>query len=121
MLSKICQVYNVNSSLYVSRQTVIADTFLTRLIGLLLTKKFKPGSGLIIEPCKSIHMFFMRYPIDVIFYNQNLEIVALVENIQPWQFTKVYSKAKACLELPINSIRQSNSSINDQLKIEFLN
>ncbi len=121
MLSKICQVYNVNSSLYVSRQTLIADTFLTRLIGLLLTKEFKPGSGLIIEPCKSIHMFFMRYPIDVIFYNQNLEIIAVVENIQPWQFTKVYPKAMACLELPINSIRQSNSAVNDQLKIESLN
>ena len=45
----------------------IAGAFFTRLKGLLGRKKIQSGYGLLLKPCGSIHMFFMKFPIDAFF------------------------------------------------------
>ncbi len=118
---KIYQVNNRTNNKNIARRALKADTFYLRLKGLLLTKQLDSENGLIIEPCQAIHMFFMTYSIDVIFYDKNQYVVALVEAIKPWQFSQVYPLALACIELPVGTIMRSGTKLNDQLDISLIN
>ena len=85
-----------------------ADTFSSRLKGLMFRRKPLIEEGLWIIPCNSIHMCFMNFSIDVLFINKNREIVKLVENLQPWRFIKPVKNAHSVLELPAGTIKQKN-------------
>lgn len=82
----------------------IANNAIDRLMGLMFTKTLPGCDGLLIEPCNSIHTFFMRYPIDVLFLDRNKKIVKIVRNIKPWRMTWMYWKATSVLELAGNSL-----------------
>ena len=60
-----------------------ARTLWTRLRGLLGTKALAEGAGLVIEPCNSVHMWGMSYPLDVVFASRSLEVVGVVEDLRP--------------------------------------
>ena len=81
-----------------------ADSYWKRLNGLLFYKKPIIEEGLLITPCNSIHMFFMRFPIDVIFLDQSNNVVKVVENIQPWRIVPPVRTAHSALELPTGTI-----------------
>lgn len=85
----------------------IANTAVDRLVGLMFSKKLPDCDGLLIEPCNSIHTFFMRYPIDVIFLDRNKKIVKIVRNIKPWRMTWMYWKATSVLEIAGNTLDES--------------
>ena len=55
--------------------------------------------GILIDPCNSIHTFFMRYKIDIIFLNGNNQILKIYRNFSPWRMTRIILKAKKVLEL----------------------
>ena len=75
-----------------------------RMKGLLGKERLLAGKGLLIRPCKGIHTFFMRFPIDAVFLDKNNRIVALIRNLSPNRLTKIYQKATAVLELPAGTI-----------------
>lgn len=81
-----------------------ANSFWTRFKGLLLYKKPFIEEGLLITPCNSIHMFFMRFPIDVAFLDQSNNVVKLVSNIKPWRVVPPVRGAHSALELPSGTI-----------------
>jgi uncharacterized membrane protein (UPF0127 family) len=62
-----------------------ADRFLARLAGLLFRPEPKPGEGLLIVPCASVHTAFMRYPIDVVFLDRHGRIRRIVPRLAPWR------------------------------------
>ena len=64
----------------------VADTFLSRLRGLMLRspQSLPMGTGLLIAPCTSIHMMFMRFAIDVVYITKDYKVVKCVNNIWPW-------------------------------------
>ena len=102
----------------ISKDLKLADTFLTRLKGLMFSKELLPEEGLIIDPCNSIHMCFMNYPLDVIFVNEQSEICALVKNIKPWRISKLYPSAKYVIELPAGTISTKNIQINQKILLK---
>jgi uncharacterized membrane protein (UPF0127 family) len=75
-----------------------ADTFLTRLRGLLGKRALPQGQGLLLHPASSIHMFFMRFPIDAVFLDRELRVVAVRSNLAPWRVAAV-SGSRYVLEL----------------------
>lgn len=62
-----------------------ADGFFSRLRGLLFAPALKPGEGLLLVPCASVHTAFMRYPIDVIFLDRAGRIRRIVPRLAPWR------------------------------------
>ena len=106
-----------------AKQTVLADackvanTFFSRFRGLIGIKDFPKGSALIIKPCNSIHMFFMKFPIDVVFLDPDNTIVFLLENIKPWRVSPIIRKACCAIELPAGAIRSSGTETGDRLFI----
>lgn len=94
-------------------QARVADTFVSRLIGLLNTQSLERGEGLYIAPCNQIHMFGMKYAIDVVFLDKSGNVVGLCDSIPPGQFSALYSKAYGCVELPAGIIGDTNTAIGD--------
>ncbi len=81
----------------------VAETFETRVVGLMGEKSLAPGTGLLIAPCNSIHTFFMRFDIDVVFMDRGGKVVAVKRNIKPWRMTLPVFGAHSVLEMPAGS------------------
>lgn len=90
-----------------SNNIVVADTLSTRLLGLMFKDKVHiGGDGLLLDPCNSIHTFFMRFPIDVVFIGKNNVVIKIIRNIVPWRMTWIYFSAYKTLELPAGHLPQ---------------
>lgn len=70
-----------------------------RFRGLMLRKPLPPAAGLWLNPTNSIHMCFMRFAIDAVYFNKNMEIVKIVRNLHPWLGLSACLKASSVLEL----------------------
>ena len=62
----------------------IAESFFSRLRGLMGRNRLKNGRGLLLAPCNSIHMLFMRFSIDVIYLDKEYCIKKIARNVLPW-------------------------------------
>ncbi len=87
----------------ISSNIQVADNPVTRIIGLMF-RKTPATDGLLLDPCNSIHTFFMRYPLDVVFLNHSNEVVKIIRELKPWRMTWIYWKAKKTLELPAGKL-----------------
>lgn len=94
----------------------LATSLPARMKGLLGKKKLDAGQGLLIRPCKGIHTFFMKFPIDAVFLDKENRIVALYKEIPPNRMTPIYQKAISVLELPSGTLGQN---IVDGDRIDF--
>lgn len=85
----------------------LADDFLSRLIGLMGQQAPPKGKGILIRPCKSIHMFFMRFAIDAVFLDRNFYIVKLIRNLKPGKIIYPVPDAWQVLEVESGSLPAS--------------
>lgn len=98
------------------RDLKVADDFFSRLIGLMFKSEMIGFDGLLIKQCNSIHTFFMRYKLDLVFLDKELKVVKVIENMKPWRATLMYFKASQVLELKSGTL--NNRIIkDDQLEI----
>jgi uncharacterized protein len=95
----------------------LADTFFTRLKGLMFRKDQLVEEGLWIFPCNSIHMCFMKFSIDAVFLTKEGRIVKMVENLQPWRFVKPIKDAYSVIELPAGTITKLDLKQGDLIRI----
>lgn len=95
----------------------LAKNFDDRLLGLMFKKQFEQGvDGLIIEPCISIHTFFMRMDIDVIFLSSENTIVKVIYGMKPWRVSNFYFDSKKVLEVKAGTL-PVNLKIGEKLEI----
>lgn len=73
---------------------------------------------MIITRCNSIHMFFMRFSIDVIFTDRNYKVVGLCKNIQPFQLSPIFLNSFFAIETPTGTIQSTDTALGDQLIIQ---
>jgi uncharacterized protein len=95
----------------------LANTFLTRLRGLMFRLRLAPGSGLWLRPCQGIHTFWMFFPIDVIFLDRELRIVRLVEKLRPFRLTRPHFAAHSVLELEAGTISKCGLKVGERLEV----
>jgi uncharacterized membrane protein (UPF0127 family) len=88
----------------VARAVSRADSFLTRLVGLLGRRSLARDEGLWIEPCDSVHTFFMRFPIDVAFVDRKGTVIRRIDSLRPWRATRIHANARACVELAAGTL-----------------
>jgi uncharacterized membrane protein (UPF0127 family) len=93
-----------------------ADSFSSRLRGWMFRVEPSPDDGLLIPHCASIHSFFMRFPMDVIFTDKDLRIVKIVSGLKPWRVCGTPSGAHT-LELPAGAAARARLAAGDQLGI----
>lgn len=102
----------------IADSALLADSFLSRMVGLLKHHQLGQGEGLIITKCNSIHMFFMRFAIDVIFIDKKDVVVGMVRKIRPNRLSKIYWKAVSAIEVPVGVIDASETEVGDQLLLQ---
>ncbi|ABU57771.1 DUF192 domain-containing protein [Roseiflexus castenholzii] len=108
-----------------TRGTVIADraevarSLLARGRGLMGRTNLPAGYGLILVPESSIHMFFMRIPIDVLFVDRQHRVIGVREALPPWHpFAGVAPwRGHYVVELPVGAIRASGTEVGDKLRV----
>ena len=83
----------------VCERCLLAETPLTRMRGLLGRSGLPVGEGLLLRPAASIHMAFMRFPIDAVFLDSTDRVVKVVAELRPWRMASCRG-ARAVLELP---------------------
>jgi uncharacterized membrane protein (UPF0127 family) len=88
----------------------------TRRQGLLGRDSLPAGTGLIIAPCSSIHTFFMRFAIDVVFVGRDGRVVKVCRHVRPWRMAAALS-AFAVIELPAGSLDESAIVPGDSLAV----
>ena len=115
-------VYNKTRETFVATEAHVADSYFTRLIGLLGKGKrwAQLGRGLWIVPSRGVHTIGMLFPIDLIFLSKEKEVVHVEEHVRPFRVSKVSLKATSVLELPAHTIYRSRTQVGDQLEIARL-
>lgn len=107
---------SVQSSTLVARLE-LARTFFARFLGLMGRAPLPEGAALWIEPCSSIHMLFMRFPIDVVFVDAAGTVVSVASRVRPWVGMAFGKGARAAIELPAGAASQAGIAPGDRLLV----
>ena len=95
----------------------VADTSAKRRTGLLKHEKLEPGEGLWIVPCESVHTFFMKFPIDLLYLDRHHKVRKARSAVRPWRLSACLA-AHSVLELPAGTVKQSGTQAGDELVID---
>ena len=71
---------------------------LRRMRGLLGRRALPPGEGILLRPAASVHTFFMRFPIDVVFLDGDGVVLRIERELPAWRVAACRG-AKAAVEL----------------------
>lgn len=93
---KICK--SIPEREFFAPRVIVANSYFSRLRGLMFRKELKEGEGLLLENCNSIHCCFMNFPIDVIYLNRDMEVLK-VETVRPWRVGSIVRGTKHVLEV----------------------
>lgn len=118
---KTISIHNTTRNQTLCKNCGVADNPLTRMKGLLGRKTLAEGEGLLIVPCSSIHMWGMKFSLDVIFLTRENVVTDFVENIAPGKIyaaKRHHGKAHAALEVAAGTAAINGLQRGDQLKIE---
>ena len=118
---KFLRITNSPRNVVLCERCGVADNLFTRVRGLLGRTNLKPDEGLLIRPCPSIHMFGMKFSLDVIFITSDNIVTDFVENIAPGKayIAKAHcGKPHAAIELPVGAIASSGIQTGDVLTFE---
>lgn len=112
------RIINKTQKTILAEDVILANGLFKRMKGLLGRKEFKPGQALILRPCNSIHTFFMRFPIDVLFMDKNSRVIKAIHSLKPFSLTPIYFNAAFVIELPANTLKSTFTSQGDTLILE---
>lgn len=93
----------------------LANTVLSRWIGLLARRQIADDEGLLLAPGGSIHTFGMRFSIDVIFLDAELRVRALSRRVRPGRISLAPPRTAFVLELPGGRIDQVKLDCSEPL------
>ena len=94
-----------------------ADGFLRRGLGLMFRRELPAGHGLAITPCNSIHMFFMRFALDVAFVDREGRVVRAYHGIRPWRVSRIVRGARTAYELPVGTLASAGVEKGSVLRL----
>ena len=114
---RFVRVENVTRGTTVADRVRIASSAVDRTVGLLRTPEVRAGEGLWIERAPSIHMWFMRYPIDAVFVSRDGRVTRIAANLRPWRVVWWARGSRDCLELRAGAAAQSLTEVGDELRV----
>jgi uncharacterized protein len=115
---KVVRAVNATRGTVLGERVRIADTGLSRIVGLLGERELLPGDGLLIVPSQGVHTWGMLFPIDVVVLDRDWTVLALRRRMRQFRATRVFWKAAAVLELPPGMLEESLTSVGDTLAFD---
>jgi uncharacterized protein len=110
---KVVRLVNEAGQTVVER-CAIADKPWSRMRGLLGRRTLPAGEGILLRPASSVHMFFMRFAIDVVWLDRDLRVLDVRRNLRPWR-TAARRGARAALELAAGESERVGLRVGDRL------
>lgn len=110
-------ISNLTRSTVIATAIEIAQDPRTRMKGLLGRSGLAQNEALVITQCQSIHMFFMKFPIDVIFCDRQNIVVGLCADLKPFSLSPIFFNASYAIELPSGTITSSKTQKGDQIQL----
>jgi uncharacterized protein len=112
---KRLQVENVTRGVLLGDSVGLADGFVARLRGLLGRDSLADGEGLLLVPCRAVHMHRMRFGLDVAFLDRGGRLLACYERLAPGERTGWHLRSRAALELPEGTLRRTGTRPGDRI------
>ncbi len=109
-------IQNISQNNIIASEAKFATSFITRLKGLLGTKRLDKGKALVISPCSSIHTVGMKYAIDVVFLDTHDRIVKIINDMPAGKFS-LCRDSSYVIELPAGTIQATGTVIGDKLSL----
>ncbi|MGI4828338.1 MAG: DUF192 domain-containing protein [Janthinobacterium lividum] len=103
----------------VGQSIKLADTSLTRLVGLLGRSSLKAGEGIWIRPSSGVHTFGMRFTIDVVGLDREMRVVKLWPRVKPQRITSISTNVRSVLELAAGEIEARSIQIGHLLHADL--
>jgi uncharacterized protein len=109
-----------------SRGTILGDSIrvaesgLSRIVGLLGERGLAPGDGLLIMPSQGVHTLGMLFAIDVVVLDNDWKVLDVHKRMRPFLVTRIYFAAAAVLELPSGTVERSGTRIGDRLDFALI-
>ncbi len=111
-------IKNVTQNTMLAKKTEIGASVNAKAIGLMFSRKIK-DKGLVFvfddEAKRDLHMFFVFYPIDVLFLDKRKKVAELKENFRPFTLYIARKKAQYVIELPAGTIRKSKTTLGNKI------
>ena len=107
---------NATRGTVVGRCIRVAETGLTRIVGLLGERELQPGDGLLIVPSQGVHTLRMQFPIDIAVLDNEWRVIAIKRDMRPFRMTRVFWKAAAVLELPSGMLESTSTLVGDAME-----
>ena len=115
---KIVRAVNTTRGTILGEGIRVADTGLTRIVGLLGERRLPAGDGLLIMPCQGVHTWGMLFPIDIAVLDNDWNVLALRRRMRQFRMTRIFWQAAAVLELPPGTLDSTSTAIGDSLKFD---
>ena len=109
-------VRNLTRNTLLADAAEVADTPAKRRTGLLKHDRLEPGHGLWIIPCESVHSFFMKFTIDLVYLDRQKKVRKVRSRMVPWRISACLT-AHSILELPAGTVEGTGTQAGDQLEI----
>lgn len=111
--------FNRTRQVYLATRMRVADSHWSRLVGLTLTPpaEFGQGKALWIVPSRGVHTLAMRFPIDVLYLDENKRVVYIGEGLKPWRVAPVRLGAVSVLELPQSTLARTGTALGDEIEL----
>ena len=91
----------------------VADWWWLRLRGLGGRAYLAPGEGLLLKPCRAVHMMGMKFSLDVAFLDAGNRVIARYDRLAPGARTRWHRAARAALELPAGTLQETGTTDGD--------
>ena len=108
---------NLSKKMVLAQDIIEAKSFGARAKGLLGRTDLPHGSVMWIPRCNSIHTWFMKFSLDLVFADKDLKVCAVYENIPPWKIIGPILKARSVFEFSQGSITKELVETGDQLHV----
>jgi uncharacterized protein len=116
LMKKIIQIETKRGLLCVAE---VADTHWRRLSGLLGHRPLAEGEGMWFKPCKSVHTFFMGFPIDVVYLSKDDVVTKVVSDLRPFSMSLGGPGTRTAVELPAGTVKQLKLKAGDQVMVRL--
>jgi len=108
-----------------TRNTVLGDSICVasssaaRRTGLLKHRGLEQGQGMWIVPCQSVHTFFMKFAIDLVYLDRSKRVRKVRHTVPAWRISGCL-RAHSVLELPAGTAMATRTEPGDRLAVEKL-
>ena len=105
-----------SSGALVCGSCAVADRPLARMRGLMGRRGLESGEGILLRPAPSIHTFFMRFAIDVLFLDADMRVLRVVEALRPWR-ARSCRGSRVVIEMPAGEAARRGVTVGERLEL----